>query len=407
VLSYVLIDLLTGRIAADLIDVHFGGTHKQTMGRSESVTADLPINSAPSNWRSETVPYTAAIICLDDDGQTPVWGGIINQRDTSEAASVQLALVTAEDYLDRRYVGDVTYTATAQNLIAQDLVNRFIIPNGIPIRVQIEGGNGVTRDHSWKDTDDKTVLSALQELSGLDGGPEWCIDWERSGSDLSLITPVLRVGDRLGSAPPTGLGPAVQFNLPGNVTKCPFTESYKSGAGANDVMAVSSGSAGARPQSTHHVVTGDNRPKLEYRWTPSTSITDTSTLEAHATRVLAAISTGTQSLALSANRRESAHLGSDWHLGDTVGFDLTSDAWPDGLTGMARVIGWEIDETTVTPIVLVDAASVAWGGTVAPVAGGPILLTATWNGTDNGDGTWTSTAPNDINQGNTFSIVTL
>lgn len=408
-LSFVLIDLLTGRIAADLIDLEFGGALKATMGRSESVSCTLPLSSAPAEWQAATVPYTSAIICLDDDGVTPVWGGIIDDRETSEGSDVPLSLVSAEGYFDRRFVGDVVYVGEPQNLMIQDLIQRFVATGrgnvpGINFRVQIEGGNGVVRDRTFADKDDKTVLSVLQDLSGLDGGPEWCVEWERPAADPTLITPVLRVGDRLGSTPPIGLGPAVQFAMPGNVQKATFKESYKSGVGANDVMAVSSGTQDARPQSEHITTLTANRPLVEYRWTPSTSITDVNTLNGHAASAFDAISEGAQTLTLTANRYRSQHLGSEWRIGDTVGFDLTSDAWPDGLTGTARVIGWEIDETTVTPIVLVDPYSVVWGQQTPPVAGKPFTLTDTWTATDNGDGTWTATGPLVINRSSLFNI---
>ena len=111
-------------------------------------------------------------------------------------------------------------------------------------------------------------------------------------------------------------------------------------------MAVSSGSADARPQSSHHMDPMDGRPQIEIRWTPSTSITDTGTLEAHAARALEGLKGGTVALSITANTNETM----PFDLGDDVGFDLTSWAWPDGITGTARAIGIEWTDTTVTPV---------------------------------------------------------
>ena len=60
---------------------------------------------------------------------------------------------------------------------------------------------------------------------------------------------------------------------------------------------------------------------------------------------------GTLALAITANRQEAPRLGTDWFLGDDIGFDLTAPAWPAGLTGTARVVGVEITDTTITPLI--------------------------------------------------------
>jgi hypothetical protein len=207
----------------------------------------------------------------------------------------------------------------------------------------------MARTRTYLDTDDKTLYSCLSDLSGVIGGPEWTIGWEVNGN---LYTPVLYVGNRIGAAVTPGLGANAVFNMPGPTTKAQLVESYASGNGANDVMATSSGSAGARPQSPHQTpATGYNgRPIVENRFSPSTSITDVNTLTAHAQRALSASQNGTVALTISAARQEAPMVGKDWSLGDDVGFDLTSKAWPEGLTGTARAIGWQLDDNTVTPI---------------------------------------------------------
>ncbi len=128
--------------------------------------------------------------------------------------------------------------------------------------------------------------------------------------------------------------------------KASLKEGYRRGDGANDVMAVSSGSADARPQSPRQVAANDGRPKIEYRWSPSTSITEIATLTGHAQRALAGMKDGTVALAITASREET----DSFSLGDDVGFDLTSLAWPNGISGTARAIGIEITDTTITPV---------------------------------------------------------
>jgi hypothetical protein len=249
--------------------------------------------------------------------------------------------------LNDRYVGDLTFTGQPQNYIARRLIELHVAPSGIPIRVVELPGENPVRDRTYLDQDDKTVYSALDELSGVLGGPEWTITWEWVGEKLGMV---FTVGARLGSPAPVDLGPAAQFYLPGNLSNAELTEGYRRGEGANDVMATSSGAADARPQSGRKTNAGDGRPKVEFRWSPSSSITEIGTLDGHANRALAAMQDGTVELALTADRFAPPYLGRDWNLGDTVGFDLTSWAWPDGITGTARVISIEITNTTITPV---------------------------------------------------------
>jgi len=349
-LSYIAVDLNTGPIIADLRDVIFPGPMPQTLMRYETQTATIPLDSAPSNWRAATRPGSAAIVCLADDAITPLWGGMVTTRTTDESGDVTIGLATVEAYLDRVYVGDETFLATDQNVIVQSLVNKYIgRVGGIPIRVQIVGPAGTLRDRNYADTDDKTIYSLLGELSGVIGGPEWTIGWERSGT---LCTPVLYVGNRIGADVAAGLGPGAVFNMPGPVMKAALVESYATGAGANNVIATSTGTGGARPQSAPQTpATGNNgRPIFEYRWSPATQITVTDTITAHAQRALDAMQNGSNALTIQANRQEAPKLSRDWSLGDTIGFDLTSAAWPDGIQGNARAIGWQLDDNSMTPI---------------------------------------------------------
>lgn len=362
-LSFVSVDLLTGTVLADLKDLTFSGALKDTMGRAETVAASLPVPSAPANWREATRPYATAIICLADDGIRPLWGAIITNRKTSLSGDIQLSMSTVAEYFDRRYVWNETFTNVDQNTIVQTLVNNyakvpFLGNLGIPIRIQIEGGAGTLRTKSYLDSDDKTLLSALQDLSAMDGGPEWVVEWENVNQ---LITPVIRVGTRIGEVSIFGI-PGVEFTSPGCVSQAEYEESYKGGEGANDIMAfASSADTGkARPQSPHQMVIGEGRPRVEYRWSPSSSIKDVATLTSHAQRALVTLLDGMASLSLTANRKEAPQLGVEWRLGDDVYVDLQSPAWPNGLSGVARVIGWDLTEDTVTPIVLINQSTVVW-----------------------------------------------
>ncbi len=351
-LSWLSVNANTGAVITDLPNLVLQGSLKRTIGRHESQTAVLPLDGAPSNWRTATRKKSVFLVALSDPLENeprglPVWGGMVTERTTSHKEGVSLSMVTAEDYLNDRYVMNESYSGVGQNEIVADLIVKYVATNsnpGLPIRVvKLPGANPV-RTRTYMNADDKTVFSLIDELSGVIGGPEWTIGWE--WVDEQKLGLVLYVGARLGSAAPAGLGPASWFHLPGNAANAELKEGYRRGEGANDVMAVSSGTADARPQSSHYQSPMDGRPRVEYRWSPSTSITDPATLNGHADRALQGLQDGTVELRITANASEV----DPFNLGDEIGFDLTSWAWPDGITGTARVLGIEWTDTTITPV---------------------------------------------------------
>lgn len=360
-LSWVSVNANTGSIIADLPTLRVDGALKATLMRYESQTASLPAwasgDGPPPNWPQATRPGAAFLVALGEPEENeprgvPLWGGMVIRRNRVPGQGVKLSLVTAEAYFDRVYVGDHTYTGTTQNQIVKALVEAYAKAGampGLPLRVEILGGDGAPRDRTYADTDDKTLYSILTDLSGVLGGPEWTVGWE--WVDEQQLGIVVTVSDRVGSPAPVGLEPAAQFYLPGSVTEAELVEGYGSDEGANDVMAVSSGVEDARPQSERQKNTADLRPRFEYRWTPSTSITEISTLTSHAQRALAAMKDGSLALALTANREEAPVLGRDWRIGDDIGFSIEAPEFPAGLTGTARCVGWELTDTTITPLV--------------------------------------------------------
>jgi len=367
-LSWISVNANDGSVIADLPTLRVDGALKQTLMRYESQTASLPTwqdgadDAPPSNWRTATRPGATFLVALSEplDNEPrglPLWGGMVIRRNRIPGAGVKLSLVTAEGYLDRVYSLGVGFPSAPQNTMVKLLVEEYVqngYRRGIPIRVEVVGGTGVARSRTFNDWDDKTLYSILQDLSGVIGGPEWTIGWE--WVDEQRLGLVFYVGDRIGSPPPAGLNPNAQFYLPGSVNDAELVEGYGADEGANDVMAVSSGTEEARPQSEHQTNAGDLRPRFEYRWTPSTSITDVDTLTAHAQRALAAMKDGSLALTLTANREEAPKLGRDWFIGDDIGFDIQAPEFPGGLSGTARCVGWELTDTTVTP--LVDVTSI-------------------------------------------------
>jgi hypothetical protein len=173
---------------------------------------------------------------------------------------------------------------------------------------------------------------------------------------------------RVGVAARTGQGllPAAVFEMPGPVKAVTTSHSYKSGSGANDVMAYSTANGDEQPQSKHIVTPDPERPTIEYRWSPSSSITQLSTLDSHAQARAGEMAAGSRVISLTAVTENAPRLGTDWSIGDDIGYVVggtatdeqgrsyeTVPAFPRGITGVARAIGWELtlgDVDTVTPV---------------------------------------------------------
>ncbi len=337
-LSWLATEMLTGRIFADLPDLDVPRV-KRTIGRYEPAQGSLPLPTAPEDWERVLTPgATCFHLMRPNPGgglSIPQWGGYITEDPLDESDTVEFPMATIEAYLDRRYVGNKTFTGVGQNLIVQDLIESYVAdgPNGgIPIRVEIvNGGDGQLRDRSWTDQDDKTIYSILTDFMGVQGGPEWTIGMERLHNP-ERITWVFYVGDRVGTPVTPGLGPAAVFEMPGAVTSFRRHRSYTKGKGANVVMAYSSGQGEVRPQSAPVVTPDVLRPTFEHRWTPSSSIKEIATLDEHAQAAAPQLARGALSIQLSAAALAAPVLESDWALGDDIGFKIGGTFRPGAST---------------------------------------------------------------------------
>jgi len=362
--DWVATEILTGRIIGDLPDLSID-TVKRTLMQYDTAQGELPRPTAPENWERILLPKASCLHLVD--GDVPVWGGITLDAERTAEDALPVSVATIESYFADRYVRDVTYSQVGQNMIVKDLVERYAAKGsngGIPIRVVVLDGPGPLRDREYKDRSGKTLYSALRELSGVLGGPEWTVEWEWL-HDPERITPVLYVGSRVGAAPGPGLLPAAVFEMPGPVQFVSTTHSYKSGAGANDVMAYSTANGDEQPQSRHVVTRDPERPTIEYRWSPSSSIKEIPTLDSHASSKAVELAGGSRVTSLTAVTEDAPKLGKDWVIGDDIGFVIggtvvddegsheSVPAFPGGFTGVARAIGWELTlgaVDVVTPV---------------------------------------------------------
>ncbi|MEV6798548.1 hypothetical protein AB0M91_09390 [Micromonospora rifamycinica] len=366
-------DLVTGRIVEELPDLAPSGTIGALLGAYTSATFRLPIpraghGAAPRDWVAATEPGRSMIVAVLA-GQ-PVWAGIVLVREGGTEATLSLACVTLEGYLDRRYVGDHTWTGQDEaSVIAAGLAGDATSIEGIGLAVDAPA-TGTLRDRTYLATDDKTVYSALRELMGVQGGPEWTIALGWTDATQTAVSKTLRVRSRIGypSTTPTavfttGTASAVLSAVGSSDARYTYREDYSSGSGANHVMATSSGEGETRPQSAParaDSLFGAGWPRYEHRYSPSSSITVQATLDAHAASALGILAFGARILTIVGRADAYPVLGTDWGVGDDIGYDLVGHRHIDGLTGVARAIGWDLDPLagTVAPILLTPGQDV-------------------------------------------------
>lgn len=362
-LRWLSVNLMSGQVMAELPQILAKDPLRRTLNQYETQNASLYLTPGISQeWLDATSPMRTALIAFRGAPGSEVifWGGIVLARKRSAGSSeVQLTMATPECYLDRRYTGPYTTgapgTTKDQNQIVTDLVTNFVSANGgLPITVVTVGAPGTPRYQVYNDYDDKTVYSNIQTLAGLVSPPQFTAFWNWNHA-ANTITPVLYVGTRIGAPVPAGMQPAVVFDSV-SIISGDFTEDWTSGRGANDVYAVGTGSGLARAYGTAIAGSFNGRPRVQYRWNPTTSIFDPLTLTQHAQRALGIIGNGTNTVALTVDiNAKNKRFGVDWNLGDDLGYVLDGVAFPDQPTGYGQCIGYQATDQSVAPVLYAPA----------------------------------------------------
>lgn len=355
-LTWLACDLRSGRIAAELRSIASpsGGMGRKLAG-STTAQMDLGLAGVPKQWEAATDPGRTVLVACDSASGTPLWGGIILTRAGGTAATAQLSCITPEGYFDRRYLPD--YTAVRDHaLIMADLVNAVAV-DAPPFVVDAPAAGGEALLYQLLDADDRTVLSALQELDGMEGAPEWTVDIAWTDSEQTQIEFIFRVRPQIGIQSPT---PGARFRMPGCITEYTLTESYETGKGATSVKAWGDGQGAARlhsPTLTATALITAGWCRWDYRYTPAVGTTDPTQLAAHAAQSLLQMGPGSRAWSVTAATATAPKLGLDWALGDAIGVDIaTSPRHPNGASTVSRAYAWTLDAAagTVTPTLLED-----------------------------------------------------
>ncbi|MFJ6616684.1 hypothetical protein ACIQOW_03745 [Kitasatospora sp. NPDC091335] len=348
-------DLRSGAVAEELRSLRPTQALSRRLGAGTSSSLDLALDGAPPDWEAATDPGRTMLVAVDTATGVPVWTGLPKPRAGGSGPVVQLAAATPECYLDGRYPGDYTATATDQ-VAVMAAVAAPALTGGPPVVLDTTA-SGTLIDYAVADADDRTILSYLQEIAAMRDGPEWTVDTVWADAAQTRVQLVLRIRPTIGVVSPS---PEAVFDMPGSVADYVLTESYERGRGATSVIARGDRADGVRATSSTHTATdliSSGWPLWESRFSPAQGVTDTSQLERHAAEALALMGTGSKSWTLTAVASRAPRVGSDWGLGDSVRLAVAaSPRHPAGVEVVARAYAWELNPSTdrVSPILLED-----------------------------------------------------
>lgn len=352
-LSYLACNLRTGAVAEELAALHTTQALGRRLGQPTSSGFELALAGAPREWEAATDPGRTAIVAVDRLTGLPIWSGTVLPRVGGSAAAAAISAATLEAYLDRRYPGDVTVTATDISTIMQQVATPALT-QGPPLTLDVTAC-GTTADYTCLDTDDKSILSCLQELAALAGAPEWTIDTVWADAAQTTVQWILRIRPAIGVQTTS---PNVVFDMPGCIADYSLTESYESSKGATLVVARGEANGAARATSDPYTATAllaSGWPLWEHRYQPASGINTTDQLNAHAAEALALLQRGSRAWTVQAVASQAPRLGQDWALGDSIGLQIdASPRHPNGTALVARAFGWDLNPSAdqVTPILL-------------------------------------------------------
>lgn len=347
-------DLRTGQVTEELRALKVQSLSRR-LGAITSASLDLSLDGAPAGWEGATDPARSLLLAVDVATDAPIWAGIPVARQGGADSTLKLSAATPETYLDRRYAA---YSASGTDISTiMEGVAQPILSSGPPFAISTTLC-GMTADYSVLDSEDKTILSCLQELDSLEGAPEWTVDTVWADAAHTAVQLVLRIAPRIGTTETEG---EAVFDLPGCISSYELAESYERGKGANSITARGEVEGGARNTSstlTDGDLLADGWCLWEHHYSPASGIVAAAQLDAHAASSLGLMRGGAQAWTLQAVASVAPRLGTTWGLGDALTVSIArSPRHPDGALVTARAYAWELDASAdrISPILLEDS----------------------------------------------------
>lgn len=335
-------DLRTGAIVEELPALKLTQPLSKKLGTYTTCTASLTLAGAPRGWEEATTGGQSMLVAVDTATDIPIWPGIVSTRAGGSAASASLGLVTPERYFDSRYTGDIAMVQQDQAAVMAAALNSAFTDG--PCFVLDSVATGTLMSYSVADSDDRTDLSAAQELMAMQGGPEVTVDvaWA-DASHTGFVLPV-RIRSAIGAQSST---PEGTFDFPGSVSDYTLSESYEAGRGANVILARGEGEGSSRLSSSAYTAAdliASGWCRWVYRYTPAQGVTDPALLNAQAAAALSLMKLGSQVWSLEATASRAPRIGRDWGLGDSVRLAVeSSPRHPRGADVVARAWSWQLD----------------------------------------------------------------
>lgn len=314
-----LANIQTNNIAVSMLDV-------------ETASFKVPYSSLPADWVGSLQPYKSVII-LENDG-IALYGGFITKRTRAQSSdTVQLDCTDVLGYFKRVYVPTLSYSQVSQTLILKNVINETLRYSTVPIVVEATE-SPIKRDRTYNEADNKTLFDVIDSFNGLDNGTELSHEWAFN-TIKRVWECTIYLADHIGSQQPLQLDASI-FN------DFSIVEDYTAGYGANSILAYSS-SGNSQLESSWHSSKYWGRPLLQYKWSPSSSITNVDTLNSYAAQKLHDIELGSVSYSFSCAFNLLPPFGIVWHCGDLMSFTINSRQFPDLQKLTIRVVGYKID----------------------------------------------------------------
>lgn len=306
-------------------------------------------------WDDATAVGRMLLVAVDVESRHIVFGGLVRCRVSTDGPWVTCSLDSVERYFNRRYVNTVLSWNNVD--VAQMAADALapIVADLAPLVLDVTM-TGTTLSGFYDTSDNLRVGDLLDNLSALSGGIEWTVNLEWVDAAQTQMRYVVRIAPRLGTSAATVTDwTPTQWTMPGCVQSFEFIEDFGEETGANDTLALSSGEGESKPRSTRYEATEllGSFARFERRFTPASSITETSTLDQYAESDHAATRLGLSQLSITANLDAAPRVNLDWWMGDDIDVALTCERfprrlgsdgfWEPGYTRRLRTVGWELD----------------------------------------------------------------
>lgn len=337
-------DAKTGVCIEELPGLRITSSISQIIGRGDQVTASLPITDRlPARWDIATAPGRAVIAGVVEQGNSVqdsvvLWGGYVARRQYGDDAEIQLQLQPPENWLARNYITTSTYSQVSETTIMRGL--------GLDLlAAQFHGWveevvSPTLRDRSYTTDQDKTRLSAMQDLMRVINGPEFSTSWVLdSQGRLCLVGHTAALLGRRANPDPSVLLSRVSWSV---------SEDYSDGMGATIFTGVATREGDERVTATRRSdLIDQGYLELERRWQPDTGATSQPVIASYVDAAFQSQQTGTTTYQLSVHL-DQVLPGRDFGLGDDVAIDMANPDLGLDISVTIRLLGWVADPDPVS-----------------------------------------------------------